>query len=169
MLLLFLQLIIRQVLFFGVSVIIFASFIVDPFVYIDWISVNLNWNFSLGVLEVVYGTYPNQIYGFSSPAALWKVVARVLVGCSDLFASIYCFSWSIISFKFSVKALFCLLLTCVYHIYWISVHWSWNLSSGVLENFQWAISKPDTRICFPHRFLEGRGKGASFCGFTCIH
>ena len=30
-------------------------------------------------LKIVSGTYPNQTYGFSSPAGLWKVVTRVPV------------------------------------------------------------------------------------------
>ena len=36
-------------------------------------------------------------------------------------------------FKFLVQYFFCLLLTCVYHLYRIRVHWSWIFSSGVLE------------------------------------
>ena len=62
-----------------------------------------------------------------------------------------------------------LLLTCVYHIYCISVHLSWNFSSGVLENCKWDVSKPDTQILFPRSFTEGRGEGAGFCDFTCCH
>ena len=34
-------------------------------------------------------------------------------------------------------------------IYWISVYWPWNLSSGLIENCLWAVSKPDIRIFFP--------------------
>ena len=44
----------------------------------------------------------------------------------------------------------------------ISVHWSWSLSLGVLENFLWAISKPDINILFPHRFVEGSGEGGGW-------
>ena len=44
-------------------------------------------------------------------------------------------------------------------IYWIRVHWYWNLSSGVLENCLWGVSKPYVQICFSHRFVEGCGKG----------
>ena len=32
----------------------------------------------------------------------------------------------------------------------------------MIENFQWEVSKPDVRIFFPHRFVEGRGKGSGF-------
>ena len=46
------------------------------------------------------------------------------------------------------------LFNCVYHIHWISVHWFWNFFPGVIEIFQWAVSKPDIRICFPCRFVE---------------
>ena len=47
-------------------------------------------------------------------------------------------------------------------IYWIRVHWSWNLSLGVLANFLWAVSKPDMRIFFPCKFTEGYGEGAGW-------
>ena len=83
------------------------------------------------------------------PSGLWKVMARVTVGCSDLFDSIYCFAWSKIYLKFFVQAFFYWLFTCKYHIYWTRVHWSWNLSLGVIANCQWAVSKPDTWISLP--------------------
>ena len=100
---------------------------------------------------------------------LWKVMAGVLVVCSDFFASIYWFDWSKKYFKLFIQYLFCWLPTCVYFIYYISVHWSWNLSLGTLENFQWAVYKPGIQICFPHRFVEGRGKGTDFCYFNFPH
>ena len=62
-------------------------------------------------------------------------MTRVPVGFLDLFTSIDCFVWSKISLKFLSQALFCLMLTFVYWNYWISVHWFWNMSSGVLETF----------------------------------
>ena len=77
-----------------------------------------------------------------------------------LLSSIYCFSWSKISFKLFFQAFFCLSLTCAHNIYCISVHWSWNLSSGVIANFQCGVSKPDIWIFFPHIFLGGCGEGA---------
>ena len=52
--------------------------------------------------QIFCGTYPKCTYGFTSPAGLWKVVSRVLVGCSDLFASIDLFYWSKIFFKLLV-------------------------------------------------------------------
>ena len=138
-LLLFIRFIICQVLLFGVLDIIFASFIVDLFVRIDHISVCWSWNLSSCVLE-------NCPWDVSKPDIQ------------------ICFP-----FKFFVQYFLCLLLTCVYHIHWVEVHWSWNLSSGELENCQWAVSKPDVRVCFPRRFVEGRGEGASFCDFICRH
>ena len=57
-------------------------------------------------------------------------------------------------FRFFVQAFFCCLLNFVYHIYWISVHWSWNLSSFELANCQWDVSKPYIWICFSCRFVE---------------
>ena len=57
----------------------------------------------------------------------------------------------------------------MYFIYWISVCWSWKLSWGVLENFQWDLSKMDIHIFFPRRFVEGRGEGAEFWGFAYHH
>ena len=119
-------------------------------------------------LKIICGPYLNRMYRFASPVGLWKVMVRVPVGCSAFFASIYCFSWSKISFRFFIQAFFCSFLTCVYHIYWIIIHWFWNLSSGFIENFQWDVYKPDIQICFPHRFVEGRGEGAGFFCFACL-
>ena len=78
------------------------------------------------------------------------------------FAWIDFFDWSKISSKFFVQAFFCWLLTCVYCIYLISVHWYWNLSSGVIANYLWAISKPDIHILFLCMFVEGRGRGSGW-------
>ena len=117
--------------------------------------------------KIVCGPYPNRTYGFDPPVVFWKVEPRVPVGCSDLFASIDCFAWYKMYFRFFVQALFCCLLTYVYHIYWISVHWSWNLSLGVIASCQWSLSNPDVRIFFSCRFVEVLGEGDSFCDFTC--
>ena len=130
-----------EVLFFGVLVFIFESLIIDLFFQVNWISVHWSWNLSSGVSQIVYGPYPNQTYVFASPTGFWKVVSRVPVGCSDLFASTDYFAWSKKSLHFLIKDFFCWFLTCVYCIYWVSVHWSWNLSSGVLENCLWKVSK----------------------------
>ena len=51
-----------------------------------------------------------------------------------------------ISIKFFVEGLFCWFLTCVYHIYWISINWSWNFSLGVIGNCHWGVSKTDMRL-----------------------
>ena len=79
------------------------------------------------------------------------------------------FRVSKISFNIFVQSFFCWLLNFVYRIYRINIHWSWNVSLGVIENCQWAISKPYIRIFFPCRFVEGCGKGARFSSFTCGH
>ena len=100
-------------------------------------------------LKTFYGPYPNWTYGFSSTADVWKVVARVPVGCSDLLASIDWYTLSKMSFDFFVQTFFCWLLACVYHIYWIIVHWPWILSLGVIANFQWSVSKLDMQISSP--------------------
>ena len=88
---------------------------------------------------------------------------------SYLLASINFFAWNKISLKLFFQASVCWLLTFMYHIYWIVVHWSWNLSSGMIKTFQWAVSKPDIWICFPCRFLEGCGEGDGFLNFKCFH
>ena len=85
-----------------------------------------------------------------------------------LFLEFQC-DWSKKSFKLFSKSFFCWMFTCVYHIYWIIVHWYWNLSLGVIENCQWSISKPDMRICFPCRFVEGCGEVSGFCDLTYCH
>ena len=102
------------------------------------------------------------MYIFASPVGLWKVVVRVPVGCSYLFASIDCFSLSKPLFELFIQAFFCWFLTCLYHIYCIRFHLSWTLSSDVLENCLWALSKPYICICFPHRFVEGCGYSSNF-------
>ena len=86
-----------------------------------------------GVLEIFFGSYPNLTYGIYPPTGLWKFVDMVPVGYSDFLSSIDCFDWSKMSFNLFVQSLFCLLLTCVYHIYWVIIHWSWNLLSIMLE------------------------------------
>ena len=86
-------------------------------------------------LKFFYELYPKRAYRFAFPIGFLKVTERVPVGCSDLFTSIYCFACSKISFKFFVQAIFRWFLTCVYYIYLIRVHWSWNLSLGVIVKF----------------------------------
>ena len=120
-------------------------------------------------LQIFCGKYLNWPYRSASLTGLCKVVTRVPVGCSNLLTSIDCFSWYKISLKFFVQAFFYWFFNAVYYIYCISTHCSLNLSSGVLEHFQRAVSKPDIRICFPHRFVEGRGRGDDFCYLTCRH
>ena len=78
--------------------------------------------FPLVCYKIVCTTYPNQTYGFASPAGLWKFVARVPVGCLDLSVSIDFFALSKLSFKLFVRNFFCLLLNCIYHIYCFVVH-----------------------------------------------
>ena len=63
----------------------------------------------------------------------------------------------ILSFKLFVRSIF-FKLTFVNCIYLVSVHWSWNFSSGLIANFQWSVSKLDIRIWFPRRPVEGCGK-----------
>ena len=140
----------------GLYFLIFASLIVDLFVRINRISVHWYWNLSPCVLEKFLWAISKPDIQISSPAGFWKVMARVTVGCSDLFASIYWFAWSKISFKFFVQALFCWFLTCVYFIYCIVVHWSWNLSLSVLETFLRKVSKPGIQLWLPCRFVGGR-------------
>ena len=62
-----------------------------------------------------------------------------------------------------------LLVTCVYHIYWIIIHWPRKLSSGVIANLQWDVSKMDIQICPPQRLVECCSEGDVFCDFTCRH
>ena len=111
-LLLFLRFIIRQLLFFGVLVVIFASLIFDLFVCIDSINVHWSWNLSLGVVEIFYEPYTNRTYIFASPAGLCNFVLRVPVGCLDFFTSIDWFAWYKIYFKFFIQSFFCWFLSC---------------------------------------------------------
>ena len=57
-------------------------------------------------LQIVYGIYPNWTYGFAPPEGLLKIVDRVLVGCSDLFALIDFFAWSKNSSCYSFNTFF---------------------------------------------------------------
>ena len=54
------------------------------------------------------------------------------------------------------------------HINWISVHWYWNLSSGMLETFLWDVSKAAIGICFPYMFVGGLGEGYGWV-FRLVH
>ena len=54
------------------------------------------------------------------------------------------------------------MFTCVYLFYLIIIHWSLNFSLGVIENCLRALSKPDVRIFFPTKIVEGRGEGSGF-------
>ena len=114
----------------------------------------------LGCVTHFCGKYQNWTYIFASPTCLWKVMARVLIGSSDLFESIDCFGWSKISFEFSIQSFFCWFLTCIYCIYCISAHWYRSLSSGVLANCMWPVSKSGIQLWFPWRFVEGCGEVA---------
>ena len=109
--------------------------------------------------KTICGAYPNHIYIFSFPAGFWQVVTRVTVACNLLLILIYYFDWSNISFKLFSQDFLCRFLTCLFFIYWISVHWSWNLSLGLIENFLWVVSKPGIRIWFPWSYVEVHGEG----------
>ena len=71
-----------QILFFGVLLILFESLVVGLIVRISQTIIHLSWNLPSGVLEFVFGPYPNQTNGFSSPADLCKGVAKMPFGCS---------------------------------------------------------------------------------------
>ena len=146
-----------QLPLFWVLVIIFVPLLVDLFVWIYRININWSWNLSSGVIEIVLWVVSKPYIRISFPTGLWKVVAMVLVRCSDFFTLIEYFPWSKISFNLFNQILFCWLLTWSYHMNWISVHWSWNLSLCVSENCQCDISKHKIWIYFPCRFVEGPG------------
>ena len=94
---------------------------------------------------------------------LWRGCRLVVQTCSLQLIALF------LSVKFFVQDFLSLLLTCVYHICWIRVHWSWNFSLGVSENFQWAVYKPHIHICFPRRFVEGCGEGEVFLPYVAIN
>ena len=92
--------------FSGFLVSLFALLLVDLFVSVDRFIVHWSWILSLGGSQIVCGMYPNWTYGFDSPKAFGRLWRGFPVGCSDLFASIYCFAWSKISLKFLFKPSF---------------------------------------------------------------
>ena len=69
------------------------------------------------------------------------------------------------SFSFDWTIVYC---WRVFLIDRIRTHWYWNLSLGVLENFLWAISKPEIHVCLPWRLEEGCGEGTSWV-FILVH
>ena len=96
-----------EVLFFEILFSIFASLIVNLFVWVNRISIYWYWKIYSGVFEKMYvERIEIRTYGFASPEGTWKIVARVPVGCSYLFTSIYCFACSKIYFKLFVQFFF---------------------------------------------------------------
>ena len=165
-LLLFLSFFIFQLLLNGVLFIIFVSSMFGMFFCIDWISVHWSWNLSPDVIANCLWDVSKLYIRICSPR-------RFVEGCGEASGCVLilvCFNWWIFLIlnilQLIFQALFCLLLTCVYHIYYIIVHLSWNLSSGVISNYQWSLFKLDICIYFPHRFVEGREEGDGFCYFT---
>ena len=128
------------------------------YIRIDCIIFHWYWYLYLGVAALFCGPYPNWIYRSSSLARLRKVMERVQIGRSYLPLFIKHFDIQRV-----VRRMYIL-------IYQISIHWSWYLSSGVIENCLWAVSKPDIQICFPRRLEEGRGEDASrsFVFYMCM-
>ena len=53
-----------------------------------------------------------------------------------------------------------LIVDLFFRIDQISVHLSLNLYPGMIVNCLLDIPKPDIAICFPCRFVEGRGESA---------
>ena len=155
----FLQTFHLKVSSFGVLFLILAPLFVGFFfalivsVFIDPESCPQVW------LKFICDFYPNCTYGFFSPACSWKVVEIVPVECNCQLTSINLFDWSKISFKLFTLAYIHLLLTCEYCINCIIIHWSCNLSSGVIEIFPWDVSKPYIRISYHRRFVAGCGGG----------
>ena len=125
------------------------------------------WNLFLGVLENFPWDVSEPDIQIFFPHRFLESCSVVPVGCSHFFSSIDCFSWSKISIELFIQSFLCWLLTCVYHIYWIRVNWSWNLTLVVLTNCMWVVSKPDILICFPCRFVEGWWRGYRVLWFTC--
>ena len=67
------------------------------------------------------------------------------------------FAWYKIFFKFTNRDFLCWFLTCVFWINWISIHWYWNVSLGLIGIFIRDVCKQDIWILFPFRLVE--------CGF----
>ena len=88
---------------------------------------------SLGVIENVFGAYPNRTYVFASLVLLKKVMVRFLVGCNLFWKIIYYFVWSKISFKFFAYYSFCWLLNCLVSNYCIIIDLYWNFSTVVIK------------------------------------
>ena len=95
-------------------------------------------------------------------------MVRVPAECNLLLTLIDWFAWSKISFKLFTQTFFCWLLTSLYCIYWISIHWYWNLSSVVIEKFLWPYPSLTYVLASP----QGCGKSWlvwRFCSYTCHH
>ena len=152
---------IHQVLFFRFLIVIFALLTVNLYYCIDIIIVHWSWNFPCLWLQIILGQYQKWTYGFASPAGLWKVMARILVSCSILFASIYWYTWSKISYKLFFKALyFGCWLVCIIFIGSAFIDTD-TCPLVLLQMFSELYTNRTYE--FPlHRFMEGHGKGAGF-------
>ena len=135
-------------------------FIVHLFFCVGWICMNWSWNLSLVMItNCIWDVSKLDIRTFFSRSIL-KVMEMVTVRCNCFLTSTDWFAWSKISLKLFTLTWFCWFLTCVYWIYWISVHWHWHMYLGGIKNYLWDVSKSETRIYFPCRFVEGCGEGA---------
>ena len=85
----------------------------------------------------------------------------VTVGFNCLLIPIYWFALSKMFIKLFILSKSRWLFTCVYLIYWINIHWDWNLSIDVFENCMWDAYKPDIWIFSPGRLDEYCGEGSN--------
>ena len=65
------------------------------------------------------------------------------------------FHLEVLVFEFLVFILASLIVDLFVFVNWASIHWSRNLSSAVISNCLWVVSKSDICIFFPHRLVEG--------------
>ena len=120
-------------------------------------------------LQIVCGTYPKKTCVFTSPSGLWKVLTRVPVGCSELFAPIDFFTLSILSFKYFFKPSFVeCWLVCI--IFIVSVFIDPETCPRVwLQIFSEPYQNWTYIFASPAGLWEVVVMVPIFCDFTCWH
>ena len=92
------------------------ALIVDLFIRIDWIRTYWSWKLSSGVIANCLWDVPKREILIFSPHRFVEDCGKGAGWVFRIFSSIYCFSWSKISFKLILKSFLKFWLVCIIFI-----------------------------------------------------